>query len=190
MATKKEFNWAGVFAYIVVAIAVGCAIGWKFNELSEKAASLERERLAFQTPVHSGQGFHLSEYYSPVEDARRARLDSKIFYARQEADDWAARLLVYIGAAILLAGVIFIVTPLIGSYEPRRREDFVELTELGRKTKDRLNAAGSSIGRIMPRQPTVGGLSTADELRKWEELRKEGLVTDEEFKKTRDKLVG
>ncbi|MEN5363879.1 SHOCT domain-containing protein [Brevundimonas intermedia] len=194
MAADKKTNWARNIALIVVAIIIGAAIGWKANELSEKAAALEREGHAAELSTNTGQGFRLSDEYSQNEDARNARLNMEIFAARQEADDWAMRFIAYVGGVILLSGLIFVVAPSLERAAHKRpapqREDFTELTELGRKTKAGITAAASSINKAIPRQPTVGGLSTADELRKWEELRKEGLITDTEFRKMRDKLVG
>lgn len=188
MTAEKKSNWARNIALIVLAIIIGAAIGWKSNELSEKVAALERERYGVEGSTSTEQGFRLS-VGSPETDARSARLNMEIFSARQEADDWAIRFIVYVGSVFLLGGLIFVVVPSIERTVPRR-EDFTDFTELGRKTKAGLSAAASSINKAIPRQPTVGGLSTADELLKWEKLRKEGLVTDDEFKRMRDKLVG
>ena len=191
MTAEKKSNWARNIALIIVVIALGAAIGWKANELSEKAAALEREGYGTEASTNPMQGFRLRDDYSPVEDARRSRLDTEIYYARQEADDWTTRFLAYVVGVLGLSGLIFFIIPMIEkALTTPRREDFSDFTELGRKTKAGFTAAASSFNKAIPRQPTVGGLSTADELRKWEELRKEGLVTDEEYKKMRDKLVG
>ena len=191
MAAEKKTNWARNIALIVVVIALGAAIGWKANELSEKAAALERVGYGTEDSTNPMQGFRLRDEYSPVADARRSRLDAEIYYARQEADDWTIRFIAYVVGVLGLAGLIFFVIPMIEkALTTPRREDFSDFTELGRKTKAGFTAAASSFNKVIPRQPTVGGLSSADELRKWEALRKEGLVTDEEYKKMRDKLVG
>lgn len=191
MAAEKKTNWARNIALIVVVIALGAAIGWKANELSEKAAALERVGYGAEGSTNPMQDFRLRDEYSPVADARRSRLDAEIYYARQEADDWTIRFIAYVVGVLGLAGLIFFVIPMIEkALTTPRREDFSDFTELGRKTKAGFTAAASSFNKAIPRQPTVGGLSSADELRKWEELRKEGLVTDEEYKKMRDKLVG
>lgn len=189
MAVGKKSSTARTIALIVVAIAIGVGIGWKANDLSEKVAVLEGERALEVAATNPEQG--LFRDYSAVSDARLSRLDSEIFDARQKADDWILGLIAYVAGAIGLAGMIFLVIPAIEkALTTPRREDLADFTELGRQTKAALTAATTSIKKAIPRQPTVSGLSTADELRKWEELRKDGLVTDEEYKKMRNKLVG
>lgn len=189
MTAGKKTNWARIIAFTVVAIIVGALIGWKAYDLSETAAALEPQRHAADGSTVGWQGFSLKNDYSPLDDAHSARLSIERYGAQEDARNWRSGFIAYIVGVVLLGGVIFVVVPSIERAAPRR-EDLTDFRELGMRTKARLTAAASSINKAIPRQPTVGGLSTADELRKWESLRKEGLITDEEYQKMRDKLVG
>lgn len=119
--------------------------------------------------------------------------------AQQAADDWFAILMLYAGFFSFVGVMRFLVVPILRrnmervAAEREAKGDYgIDPYEVGRSVRSGLVAAATSINKAIPRQPTTGGgrHSTADELRKWSDLRDEGVVTEEEFQKMRDKLVG
>lgn len=192
MAAEKNFSTATIIAVIVLAIAIALPIGWQANDAAGKVAVLENERSVVASAPRSGfDAFGNNGNDQAVSDARIGYLDNQISYAREVADSWAIGFFIYVFGVVALALIVGFIIPALPKPAPRR-EDFSEFTELGRDVKSGIRAAAKSIKKAMPRQPTIGGgrLSSADELRKWTELRKEGLVSEEEFQKMRDKLVG
>jgi len=195
MFTEKK-SFLPSLLLVVVVIAVGAGIGWRANSLSEALTALEMRR---DSIANVPQPSFLENNYDPVLDARRSRLDNEIYDAQRKSDDWLMGFIVYASVALAIALLRIIAVPILRrSYQSMmerhdaRRDEPSELYELGRSVKSGLTAAAITINKAIPRQPTtgLGRLSTADELRKWSDLRDEGLVTEEEFQKMRDKLVG
>lgn len=112
--------------------------------------------------------------------------------SRDTADLWMNIFLGYIalvGAMLCIFVLAAFVAQMI-----RRIEQSVTIDPIaiGDGLAKQVNSAKAAINKGLPRQPTtgLGRLSTADELRKWVDMRNEGLVTEEEFQKMREKLVG
>ncbi|MGU3455576.1 SHOCT domain-containing protein [Brevundimonas sp. M1A4_2e] len=189
MAAEKKSNWARNVVLVVIAITIGAIIGSKVYEISKTVDALEVALYGPAKTASTAHGFQLRDDYSPVEDARRSHLQSLVSFEQERLTNWAGGFIAYVIGALLFLTFLIFVSPRYYIGSPRL-EDYEAFFDIGRKAGAKVTTAASSVKRAIPRQPTVAGLSAADELRKWEELRKEGLVTDEEFKRMRDKLVG
>lgn len=194
MTTEKKSITRTILIVLVV-VGIGAGIAWRWYGLAERA-----EVLDVQASADTWRGFRLQDSYDPVEAAvYRGRRDNEIWHAQQAADDWFAILSLYVGFFSLVGIMRFLVVPTLSRKMERERAEReakgdygIDPSEVVRSVSSGLAAAATSIKKAIPRQPTTGGgrHSTADELRKWADLRDEGLVTEEEFQKMRDKLVG
>lgn len=192
--TTENKSFTRTILVVLLVVGIGAGIAWRWYGLAERA-----EALNVQASTDTWQGFRLQGAYDPVGNAHQVRRNNEMWDAQQAADDWFAILSLYVGFFSLLGVVRFLVVPVLRrnmervAAEREARGDYgIDPYEVGRSVRLGLAAAATSMNKAIPRQPTTGGgrHSTADELRKWADLRDEGLVTEEEFQKMRDKLVG
>ncbi|WP_183253686.1 hypothetical protein [Brevundimonas basaltis] len=124
--------------------------------------------------------------------ATRNTLRREVFQADDATRRWLDALSVYavlFAALLAIAAVVYLARGI--RFEAARKAEADREAGVEPLTM-RIARAASEIKRAIPRQPTLAGgrLSTADELRKWTALREEGLVSEEEFLKMREKLLG
>lgn len=181
-------GWLVVFA---IFIAVGLVLGggaFRSHQITEE--------LRLQQADAQASAPRFSDYGSMTSGdsgfATRNALRREVFQADEATRRWLDALSIY---AVLFAALLAIAA--VVHLARGIRDEAVRKAEANREAgveplSMRLARAAGEIKRAIPRQPTLAGgrLSTADELRKWTTLRDEGLVSEEEFLKMREKLLG
>lgn len=170
-----------------VVLLIGAAIsGSKLLQLNSRLAEIDA-----QLPAGSQFAINITGEPLPYAELRAQRyavLEER--YDAQNALDIWLRILGIFAFICVLAWVITIVDRALREAQAARRQRIEANEDV--PFSAHVTSAAEAIGKVLPRQPTVGknGLSTADELRKWNSLKDEGLVTEEEFQKMREKLLG
>ncbi len=143
-------------------------------------------------PAHYGippeyvglNSFELITRYGPQADQLVGNAYAKHQVAQTQADYIAHRRNAVLFLAIALLAFPFLVSLIEGVLRKitRHAHDLVQ---------DYAPAVRKAASRLTDNSPPIsrGNVSTADELRKWTELRDNGVVTEDEFQAMRSKLL-
>lgn len=192
MSNAETSSGNAVIATIAVLLLILLGAGSLVSYSKEQSLEAQLAALPY-VPVYDSYGMPTQW----TEDQRasvseRRRLQGELADAQQATQTWTNFLGGYViiavitGALIATAMLVRDATKGIAHRVAERRASNPE------PILSKIAGAADAVSKVLPRQPTMGGgrLSTADELRKWAALKEEGLITEEEFVRMREKLLG
>lgn len=193
MARAQTPKGTGIIVVLVIVIAAGLGAG-AFRSF-QISGDLHTRLTAVETQMSPRDPYDWMSAPSQERAASLAevnRLESEIYNAERATDQWTSALVGFVLLIIALSAIVAVVSMISAAIEEAERRLAERRLRDPESLLSKMKNAASEVGKALPRQPTIGGgrHSTADELRKWTALRDEGLISDEEFSKMRQKLLG